>query len=293
MLRLVIADDEKSTRDCVIECIDWEQHGMQIVGTASDGLEAKRLIEQERPDIAILDIQMPSISGLDVMEALQGSVRDTAYIIISSFDTFSYVKQAMHLGAVEYLRKKDAGEDVPFHAKWEALIPVLRGELPIHVHAHRSDDMMTAIRIAKEFHLDLRIVHCTDGRLVGKYMAAEHIPGIVGPVCSSGKQENVNVSFETPGAMAKAGVKLCITTDHDVIPLWFLPVCAALAAREGLGQAEALKAITINAAEIAGIADRVGSLEVGKDADLSVFNGYPLNYMSKPQAVFIDGARIC
>ena len=105
MLRLVIADDEKSTRDCVIECIDWEQHGMQIVGTASDGLEAKRLIEQERPDIAILDIQMPSISGLDVMEALQGSVRDTAYIIISSFDTFSYVKQAMHLGAVEYLLK--------------------------------------------------------------------------------------------------------------------------------------------------------------------------------------------
>ena len=195
--------------------------------------------------------------------------------------------------AQEYLRKKDAGEDVPFHAKWEALIPVLRGELPIHVHAHRSDDMMTAIRIAKEFHLDLRIVHCTDGRLVGKYMAAEHIPGIVGPVCSSGKQENVNVSFETPGAMAKAGVKLCITTDHDVIPLWFLPVCAALAAREGLGQAEALKAITINAAEIAGIADRVGSLEVGKDADLSVFNGYPLNYMSTPQAVFIDGARIC
>lgn len=195
--------------------------------------------------------------------------------------------------AQEYMEKKESGKDVPFNAKWEALIPVLKGELPVNIHAHRGDDILTAIRLAKEFHLDMRIVHCTDGQLVGKYMAQENIPGIVGPaLMSSAKQENANVSMATPASMVRDGVKIAITTDHDVIPLWYLPICAAVAVREGLDSYEALKAITINAAEIAGIADRVGSLVAGKDADISVFSGHPFDYLTKVKAVFIDGQRI-
>ena len=195
--------------------------------------------------------------------------------------------------AREYQNRKEQGQVVEFNAKWEALLPVLNRELPVSIHAHRSDDIMTAIRLGQEFDLDLRIIHCTDGRLVGKYMARANIPGIVGPgLMSSSKQENVNVSMATPAAMVADGVKIAITTDHDVIPLQYLPICAAVAVREGLDPYEALKAITINAAEIAGIDDRVGSLAVGKDADVSVFSGHPFDYRTKVKAVFIDGERI-
>ena len=195
--------------------------------------------------------------------------------------------------AAEYMKKKEAGEDVPLNVKWEALIPVLKRELPVNIHAHRSDDMITAIRLAKEFNLDLKIIHCTDGKIAGKYMAEAGIEGIVGPgMAPSQKQENVNVSMGTPASMYRDGVKICITTDHDVIPLWYLPVCAAVAVREGLPEEEALKAITINAAQIAGISDRVGSLEVGKDADISVFTGFPLDFRASARAVFIDGEQV-
>ena len=195
--------------------------------------------------------------------------------------------------ARDYMERKEAGENVPLNVKWEALIPVLKRELPVNIHAHRSDDILTAIRIAKEFNLDMRIIHCTDGRLVGKYMAEAGIPGIVGPaLCSSSKQENVNVSMATPASMVRDGVKIALTTDHDVIPLQYLPICAAVAVREGLDPEEALKAITINAAEIAGIDGMVGSLTVGKDADIAVFTGHPFDYLSRVKGVWIDGERI-
>ena len=195
--------------------------------------------------------------------------------------------------AREYMEKKESGKDVAFNAKWEALIPVLKRELPVNIHAHRGDDILTAIRLAQEFDLDMRIIHCTDGQLVGKYMARAHIPGIVGPaLMSSAKQENANVSMATPASMVRDGVKIAITTDHDVIPLQYLPICAAVAVREGLDPYEALKAITINAAEIAGIDDRVGSLAVGKDADIAVFSGHPFDYLTQVKAVYIDGKRI-
>lgn len=195
--------------------------------------------------------------------------------------------------AKDYMERKEAGENVPLNVKWEALIPVLKRELPVNIHAHRSDDILTAIRIAQEFGLDMRIIHCTDGQLAGRYMAAAGIPGIVGPaLCSSSKQENANVSMATPAAMVRDGVKIALTTDHDVIPLQYLPVCAAVAVREGLDPEEALKAITIHAAEIAGIDGRVGSLAVGKDADIAVFTGHPFDYLSKVKGVWIDGERI-
>lgn len=196
------------------------------------------------------------------------------------------------LEARDYMERKERGEQIPFHPNWEAMIPVLKGELPVHIHAHRSDDIFTAMRVAKEFGLKLAVVHCTDGCITAKYMKEENIPAMVGPtLMSSTKLETINLSFQTPVTVSEAGVKMAITTDHDVIPLEYLPVCAAVAVRNGLDAGEALKAITINAAEIAGIADRVGSLEVGKDADISIFTDHPFHYTSKTKAVFIDGKR--
>lgn len=196
------------------------------------------------------------------------------------------------LEARDYMERKERGEQIPFHPNWEAMIPVLKGELPVHIHAHRSDDIFTAMRVAKEFGLKLAVVHCTDGCITAKYMKEENVPAMVGPtLMSSTKLETINLSFQTPVTVSEAGIKMAITTDHDVIPLEYLPVCAAVAVRNGLDAGEALKAITINAAEIAGIADRVGSLEVGKDADISVFTDHPFHYTSKTKAVFIDGKR--
>lgn len=216
--------------------------------------------------------------------------RDTPMSPVTRMGVAAVLRNAL-LETRDYMERKERGEHPPFNANWEALIPVLKKELPVNIHAHRSDDIFTALRIIKEFDLDAVIVHCTDGHITAKYMKEEGVPAIVGPtLMSSTKLETANLSFKTPVAVAKAGVKMAITTDHDVIPLEYLPICAAVAVRNGLDPYEALKAITINAAEIAGIADRVGSLEVGKDADVSVFTGHPFDYMSTTKAVFINGS---
>lgn len=193
---------------------------------------------------------------------------------------------------LDYLQRKESGKNPEWNARFEVLAPVVRHELPIHIHAHRSDDIYTAMRVAREFGLELTVIHATDGIVTAKDMAAEHVTAIVGPsMYSSTKLETINLSFQTPAAMAKAGVKIALTTDHDVIPLEYLPVCAALAVREGLELYEALKAITINPAQIAHIDDRVGSLAPGKDADIAVFNGHPFAFMTKAKAIFISGKR--
>lgn len=174
--------------------------------------------------------------------------------------------------------------------KMEILCDVLDKKLPLRAHAHRADDIMTALRIAKEFDLDIVIEHCTEGHLIADELAQLGIPAIVGPsLTSRSKVELKNLSFKTPGILAQKGVKVAIMTDHPVIPIQYLPVCAALAVREGMKEEAALAAITINAAEILGIADRVGSLEKGKDADVVIWNGHPLNIMSKPCLVIING----
>lgn len=193
---------------------------------------------------------------------------------------------------LDYLERKARGEHPALNARWEALAPVVRRELPIHIHAHRSDDIYTAMRVAKEFGLELTVVHATEGIVTARDMAAEGVTAIVGPsLLSSTKQETENLSFKTPAAMVEAGVKIALTTDHDVIPLEYLPVCAAIAVREGLDIYEALKAITINPAEIAHLDDRVGSLKPGKDADITVFSGHPFEFMTRAKAVFISGER--
>ncbi len=195
----------------------------------------------------------------------------------------------------EYMAKKEAAEtekDLPaMDFKLEAMIPVLKGEIPLKAHAHRADDIFTAIRIAKEFDLKLTLDHCTEGHLIAEELAEEEYPAIVGPSLSNrSKFELQNLSFETPNILHKAGVKIAITTDSPVIPLKYLSLCAGLAHKEGLDLEEAFKAITINAAEISGIADRVGSIEEGKDADLVIFKGNPITDVNFQTLVtFIDG----
>ncbi|MEA4814759.1 MAG: amidohydrolase [Oscillospiraceae bacterium] len=188
----------------------------------------------------------------------------------------------------------DLGEDAPdYDAKSEALLPVLRREKPAHFHAHRADDILTAIRIAKEFNLDYVIVHGTDGHLIADILAEEGARVITGPLMTDrSKPELYNQTLKNPGILAAAGVKVAICTDHPETPLEYLPLSAAMAVKAGMDENEALRAITINAAEIAGIADRVGSLKPGKDADIVVMTGSPFSIDSKIQAVYIDGKKI-
>lgn len=193
--------------------------------------------------------------------------------------------------AKRHMAKKEAGEDV-FDAGLEALFPLLRREIPAHIHAHRSDDILTAIRIANEFNLRYSILHATgSAQIVPQMLATGTIP-IVGPSCGpAGKPETTGASFATSGILQRAGIEVAITTDHDVTPLWLLATFAGLSVREGLEEEAALRAITINAARAGGIDDRTGSIRAGKDADLVVFSGHPFHYRTQTAAVFIDGVR--
>lgn len=189
---------------------------------------------------------------------------------------------------------QQAGKDVSklpkYDAKLEAMLPVIRKEIPLKAHAHRADDIFTALRIAKEFDLKITIDHCTDGELVADHIAKEGVAAVVGPSFGHrSKFELANKSFITPGILSKAGVKVAITTDSPVTPLHTLPLMAGMAIAAGMGFNEALRAITLNAAEIIGIEDRVGSITPGKDADLVIFKGYPFEISAKPWMVLIDG----
>ncbi|AEE96605.1 amidohydrolase [Mahella australiensis] len=175
----------------------------------------------------------------------------------------------------------------------EALLKVLNKEIPLKVHAHRADDILTAIRIAKEFDINITLDHCTEGYMIVDILAEEGYPVILGPLISErSKIELRNQNVAAPGILSKVGLEVAIMTDHPVIPVQYLSLSAAIAVREGMDEAEAMKAITINAAHITGIADRVGSLEVGKDADIAIFDGNPLEFRTKSQMVFINGRLV-
>jgi imidazolonepropionase-like amidohydrolase len=176
-----------------------------------------------------------------------------------------------------YIEDKENGKNPAFNMKLEAMIPVLKKEMPLKAHAHRADDIFTAIRIAREFNLDMTLDHCTDGSLIADELAKEGLWAFVGPsLGSKTKIELAHKSFTTPGVLHEAGVKISIITDAPVIPLEYLPMCAGLAAKSGLPMEEAWKAITIHPANAIGIADRVGSLEPGKDADIVIWTADPL-----------------
>lgn len=190
----------------------------------------------------------------------------------------------------KYHADPEENDKPDFDLKMESLVKVLNKEIPVKAHAHRADDIFTALRIKKEFGIDLTIEHCTEGHLIVDYLKEEAVPVMVGPSLSDrSKIELKNLTFQTPGILAKAGLSVAIITDHPVTPIQYLPLCAALAVREGMDQYEALKAITINAANNCGLGDRIGSLKIGKDADIAVFNGHPLDFRTTAKYVVIDG----
>lgn len=197
--------------------------------------------------------------------------------------------------AKDYIEKKKRGQEDPdkipdVDLKLEALIPVLNKEIPLKAHAHRADDIFTALRIAKEFDVNITLDHVTEGHLIVDELKKENVPLIVGPTFGPRtKVETKEKTFKTPGILSNAGLKVAIVTDHPVIPLQHLVTCAAYAVKDGMKEEDALKAITINAAEIIGVSDRVGSIEVGKDADIAVFDGNPLEIKTKVQYVLING----
>ena len=193
--------------------------------------------------------------------------------------------------ARNYMNDKDAGKTPAFDMKMEAMLLVMRGEIPLKAHAHRADDILTSIRIAKEFGVKLTLDHCTDGALIADELALEGYSAFVGPsLGSKTKIELQNKSFTTPAVLHEAGVPISIITDAPVIPLQYLPMCAGLAVNAGLDQDAAWHAITINPAVQTGIGDRVGSLEAGKDGDVVIWTANPLTTLgAQAYTTIVDG----
>ena len=201
--------------------------------------------------------------------------------------------------AFEYERKISAAGDDPekrpaWDAKMMALLPVVRREIPLKAHAHRADDMCTAIRIAKEFNLKLTLEHCTEGSLIADILAAEKIPLAVGPTMTSvSKAEMMQKDFSTPGILQRAGCQVSIITDHSVTDERYLPLMAGFAVKQGMDPFAALQAITINPAKHLGIEARVGSIEPGKDADIVIAEGDIMESSTIVRAVYINGVKVC
>ncbi len=190
-------------------------------------------------------------------------------------------------------RKKlasDNGESFEEDFRKECWLPVLNKEIPLKAHVHRADDIQTAIRIAKLFDVNLTLDHCTEGHLIVEEIKKSGFPAIVGPsLASRNKTETQFMDFKTAGILHKAGIKVALSTDHPVTLIQCLPLCAGIAAKEGLGIDEGLRAITINAAQICNVDSRVGSLAVGKDADIAIFDGNPMETFTNCLYTIIDG----
>ena len=192
----------------------------------------------------------------------------------------------------EYMKKKEDGKDVAYDQKLEAMIPVIKRELPLKCHAHRADDILTAIRIAKEENIKITLDHVTDARSILPQIKESGFPCICGPALThKSKFELANMSFETPNELYKAGILFSIITDSPVIPQQYLSLSAALAAKAGLPEYEAIKAITINPAKILGLDNRVGSIKVGKDADFVICTKNILDTQNEITAVYVDGKK--
>ncbi len=212
----------------------------------------------------------------------------------SRMSTAAILRRAL-FEARDYKARKDAaGDDVTkmpkFDMKMEALLPVLEKKLPLKAHAHQANDIFTALRIAREFDVDITLEHVTEGHLIAEELAAEDVPLAVGPTLThASKFELQNKSWETPGVLARAGCRVSVITDNSVIPQQYLPLCAGMAVKAGMDPFDALRAITVNAARHAGVGGRVGSLEAGKDADIVVTDGSPFEVFHTVRAVVING----
>lgn len=192
--------------------------------------------------------------------------------------------------ASRYKVKKDRGDLEAEDFTLEPWLPVLRREIPIKAHVHRADDILTAIRIAREFQVDITLDHCTEGHLIAGEIARSGFPAIVGSdLTSRSKLEVQNMNFKTNHVLYDAGILIAITTDHPVSLIQYLPICAGMAVKRGLPVEEGLKAITINAAKICRVEHRVGSLQAGKDADIAIFTGNPMETFTETLCTIING----
>lgn len=212
---------------------------------------------------------------------------------VTRMATASLIREAL-LKAKDYMEQKqkakEEDESVDFDFKCESLIPLLERKIPAHFHAHRADDIFTAIRIAKEFNLDFAIIHCTEGHLIAPRLGKEKIMAMVGPAMTDrSKPELREQSFRTPGVLEAAGCRVSLTTDHPATPIQYLPLCAAMAAKAGMDKPKALAAITIEAARICGLEKRIGSLTPGKDADCVIFDKDPLDLWANCLYALVEG----
>ena len=192
----------------------------------------------------------------------------------------------------EYMEKKEAGKDVAYDQKLEAMIPVVKREIPLKCHCHRADDILTAIRIANEENIKITLDHVTDARCIIPQIKESGFSCICGPALThKSKFELANMSFETPNELYKADILFSIITDSPVVPQQYLSLSAALAAKAGLPEYEAIKAITINPAKILGLDNRIGSIKEGKDADFVICTKNILDTTNEIKAVYVDGKK--
>ena len=243
-------------------------------------------------------LQAPVAMKLALGENPKGVYNERHETPVTRMATAAIIRENLRK-ALEYAEKlekaeEDEDEEKPdYDAKLEALLPVVRGELPVHIHAHRADDIATGIRICKEFNLKYVIVHGTEGYLISDLLAQENAAVITGPCLGDrSKPELANMTIENPVLLTMAGVKVAICTDHPETPIQHLPLCAGMAIKGGMIPETALAAITRWPAEIAGLGDRIGTLTPGKDADIVVTSGYPINWLSRVKLVLIDGKRV-
>ena len=243
-------------------------------------------------------VQAPAAMKLALGENPKQVYHDRDETPVTRMATAAIIRENLRK-AVEYGEKmdraaQDEDADPPdYDAKLEALLPVVRGELPVHIHAHRADDIATGVRIAREFQLKCVIVHGTEGHLLPELLAQAGIPVITGPSLGDrSKPELANMTLENPALLQRAGVDVAICTDHPEVPVQYLPLCAALAVKGGMDQESALAAITIGAARIAGLEEGLGSLTPGKEGDVVVTSRHPLELLGEVRAVLLGGRRI-
>lgn len=192
--------------------------------------------------------------------------------------------------AKQYQNKQEKNPEAEKDFRYECWLPVLRGEIPLKAHAHRADDILTAVRIAKEFGLKMTLDHCSEGHFILDELQEGGFPAIVGPdMASRNKIEVQNMAFKTAGLLSNAGILTAVTTDHPVSRIQYLPLCAGLAVKSGMSMEDGMRAITINAARICGVEERVGSLSVGKDGDVAIFDGNPMEVFTRTLYTIIEG----
>lgn len=264
-----------------------------VTGPGSANPMGGQLLAMKTKGVCIDDMTILAPAGIKIAfgENPKSVYHDKSQAPVTRMGTMALLREAL-TKAKHYLEQlEDSEEDDPdWDAKSDALIPLLKKEIPLYAHAHRLDDIFSAIRLSKEFDLRLVLVHGTEAHLAAERIASEKVPVLSGPILTDrSKPELKNQTEDAPRLLLEAGIPTAIITDHPETPQKHLLLCAGAAMRTGLDAEAVLSAITKTPAEICGIEHRVGSLKIGKDADLVVWNGTPPELSAKPHMVFVDG----